>query len=71
MEGHGDQRLVNPAELLTSAEAAEQLRVSERTVKRLFQRGDLAFVRIGGRRFVEATEVRAFISRNTRRRVPA
>lgn len=71
MEGQQERRLVDPTELLTSAEAAQLLRVSERTVKRLLERGDLPFVRVGDRRrFIEASEVRAFIARNTRR-VPA
>jgi excisionase family DNA binding protein len=56
--------------LLTVAEVAEALRVSYRSVGRLFDRGELAFVQVGGRRLVEDSELAAYVARHRQRRAP-
>lgn len=48
--------------LLTIPETAEVLRVHTATIYRLFDRGELRWVRVGGRRLVTRTEVDRFIT---------
>jgi excisionase family DNA binding protein len=53
-------------ELLTLAEVSEILRVCDRTVHRLVERGDLRPSRVGRRVFVTCDEVENFIRRSHR-----
>jgi excisionase family DNA binding protein len=55
------------AALLTVAEAAEELRVSRRTVQRLIARGEVPHVRIGRRPLLRSRDLDALIERSTRR----
>lgn len=52
--------------LLTVAETAEFLRLSDKTVRRMITRGDLASHRIGGSLRLYEHEVRAFVSERRR-----
>lgn len=52
-------------QVLTVAEAAEALHVSESTVKRLIASGDLAAVSIGGSRRVRVTAIKDYLDRLT------
>ncbi|MDA0353754.1 MAG: helix-turn-helix domain-containing protein [Chloroflexi bacterium] len=45
------------------SEAAEQLSVSRKTIERLIRDGSLRSVRIGRRRLVTATDLRALVER--------
>ncbi|ORA38067.1 helix-turn-helix domain-containing protein [Mycobacterium aquaticum] len=47
--------------LLTIPETAEVLRVHKATIYRLFDRGELRWVQVGGRRLVRRSEVDRFI----------
>lgn len=53
------------ARLLTVAEAADELRASRATIYRLFAAGELAWVQIGARRRVTATEIARFLAEHT------
>jgi excisionase family DNA binding protein len=53
-------------QLLTIAEAADALRLSVRSVYRLLSSGELRPVRIGGRTFVTADELRVLVVRSLR-----
>lgn len=48
--------------LLTLAEAADQLHVSERTVQRIIGRGELAIVRIGRQIRVRQADLDAYVA---------
>jgi excisionase family DNA binding protein len=64
-------RTVVIGSLMTVAEVAAALRISYRSVGRLFDRGELGFVTVGGRRLIEDVEVAAYIARNRKRRAQA
>lgn len=49
-------------QLLTLAEARQQLRISKATLDRLLRQGRLQKVKIGSRAFVAATEIERFIT---------
>ncbi|OBC14099.1 hypothetical protein A5784_30845 [Mycobacterium sp. 852013-50091_SCH5140682] len=51
--------------LLTIPETAELLRVHAATVYRLFDKGELRWVRVGSRRLVTRAEVDRFIAEHT------
>lgn len=55
----------NPALLLTVPEAAERLRVSRSSVYRLFDAGELRWVRVSASRRVSAAEINRFIAEHT------
>ncbi len=55
----------NPRRLLTIREAAEALSVSRSSIYRLFDAGQLAWVRIGGSRRVASTEIERFVAAHT------
>jgi len=48
----------------------ETLGISEASLYRLFERGELPVVHVGGRRLVDPSDLRAYIERNKRTRVP-
>lgn len=52
--------------LLTISETAELLRVNKATIYRLFDRGELRWVKVGGRRLVRRTEIDRFIADHER-----
>lgn len=56
-------------ELRTLPEAADQLRVSRRTVERLIAAGRIRVTRVGGRTLITQRELEVFISASTVRRV--
>lgn len=49
-------------QLLTLAEARQQLRISKATLDRLVARGRIARVKIGSRAFIPSSEVERFIA---------
>jgi excisionase family DNA binding protein len=51
-------------ELLTIGETAEALRLSVRSVFRLLRTGELHRIRLGGRTFITADEVRWLVTRS-------
>ena len=51
--------------LLTIAEAATALRISRSSVYRLFESGDLSWVRVRGKRCVSTAEIHRFIAAHT------
>jgi excisionase family DNA binding protein len=51
--------------LLTIAEAATALRISRSSVYRLFESGDLSWVRVRGKRRVSTAEIHRFIAAHT------
>jgi len=55
--------------LMSVEEIADYLRISERSVYRLFDRGELASIKVGGRTRIEPAELRRFIA--DQRREPA
>jgi excisionase family DNA binding protein len=55
------------AELLTIKEAAEQLRVSRRTVERLIAAGQIRPTRIGRRILITERELEAYVAAASRR----
>jgi excisionase family DNA binding protein len=55
------------ARLLTLSEVAEELRCSERTVKRRIAEGALPVARIGGRPLVRRSDLDSFVLRSVRR----
>jgi excisionase family DNA binding protein len=59
------------ATLLTYPEAAEALRVSQMTVRRLVARDDLSTIKVGAQVRFDAGEVRLFIERGRSRRADA
>jgi excisionase family DNA binding protein len=59
--------LVTDRRLWTIDEAADELRLSTRTVYRLMQAGSLPAVRIGGRTLIESDELAAFVDRHRTR----
>jgi len=65
---YNERRAVVLDSLRTINEVAQTLRISYRSVGRLIDRGELAFVKVGGRSFVEESELAAFIARNRKRR---
>jgi excisionase family DNA binding protein len=68
MSGHNEGRAVLIDELHTIEEAAQILRIHERTVRRRVASGELAYVAIGGRVMFERRELDAYIGRQRRRR---
>ena len=62
-------RPVKIADFLTLEEVAEQLRVSPRTVKRMFKAGTIRPVRVGRRRLVTARELAAYVAHIEGRRL--
>lgn len=52
-------------ELLTVREAAEFLKVSQKTVCRLYQRGKFATLKIGGRHRISRDELERFVAVGT------
>jgi excisionase family DNA binding protein len=57
-----------PVDLFTVVEAAEALRLSERSVYRLLSAGELHPVRIGGRTFITEAELRRLVKQSQRPR---
>jgi excisionase family DNA binding protein len=55
----------NAGQLLTIPEAAAALRISRSSVYRLFDSGELCWVRICGSRRVSAAEINRFITAHT------
>jgi excisionase family DNA binding protein len=68
MTGHTERRAVVIDELHTMAEAAQLLRIHERSVRRKVASGELAYVAIGGRVMFERRELEAYVGRQRRRR---
>lgn len=56
---------VEAVDLLTIGEAANELRIHERTLFRLIARCDLAVVRVAGRTLIERREIRRFVAERT------
>ena len=54
---------LNQIILLTTQEVATKLNVSQRTVKRLIQRGELPIIKIGRNIRIQKTDVFAFLAR--------
>jgi excisionase family DNA binding protein len=52
--------------LLTPVEVASELRISRRSIYRLFERGELRWVQVGARRLVTRDEISRFLAANTR-----
>jgi excisionase family DNA binding protein len=59
------------ASLLTLREAADALRISRSSLYRLFDAGELSWVRVCGTRRVSSAEIERFISDHTERRCDA
>lgn len=57
------------SELLTVPEAAEQIRVSRRTVERFIAAGQIRTHKIGRRTFISQAEIDAFVAGTRRRSV--
>jgi excisionase family DNA binding protein len=70
MAEHDGATVVALEPLLSRAEAARVLGISEDGVKRLIRRGELPVVEIGGRRLHEPEQLRDFIAARRRRREP-
>jgi excisionase family DNA binding protein len=65
-EGRGGSALVNKrAVLLTIPEVATALRISRSSVYRLFEGGELRWVRVGSTRRVSSAEINRFIAEHT------
>ncbi len=56
-----------PVEYLTIKEAACELRVSTKTLYRLFELREILRVKIGRRRLIRRVELDRFVQRNTER----
>jgi excisionase family DNA binding protein len=61
---------MSESDLLTPAEAADYLRISERSLRRLVADGSLPATRIGSKRRHRRSDLDAFITSVTRRRAP-
>jgi excisionase family DNA binding protein len=61
-EAVADAARARGPKLLTTAEAAETLRVSATTLKSLMRRGEIASVHVGARRLVPFDALEAFIA---------
>ena len=65
-QGRGDSAPLNKrAALLTIPEVATALRISRSSVYRLFDGGELRWVRVGSTRRVSSVEINRFIAEHT------
>lgn len=69
-DADGDARDMDPRLLLTYDDAAEQLSVSARTVRRLTAAGELAAVDVGGQPRIHRDDIAAYVTRRRRRGDP-
>jgi excisionase family DNA binding protein len=62
---HEGRAAANPALLPTIPEAAARLRISRSTIYRLFEAGELRWVRVCASRRVSTAEINRFIAEHT------
>ena len=57
--------MILPCEVFTSSEVAAMLRVSDRQIRRLIERGDLEAIRVGGIWRIKKESLSAWIDRQS------